>query len=123
MMATMDEELIAFLKARLDTDEHNVVALQSVAPPDVDVLLESTVPMLDGVRAVVDLYAVAAHSQAPNGAEGSDAFSIGQAAGLEAAVRKFAAIYHDDPAFRAQWYSGPVALDQTSETADRPDMA
>jgi hypothetical protein len=58
-----------------------VVALQSVAAPGVDGLLESTVPVLDGARAVVDLYA-------------------------EATGRILAAIYYEDPAFRAEWHSG-----------------
>jgi hypothetical protein len=45
----------------LDQDEHNVVAVQALSGPVQDVLLDSTVPMLDMVRAVVDLYAEVEH--------------------------------------------------------------
>lgn len=99
-MATMDTELISFLRAKLDADEHNVVAVAALAPPDVDVLLESTVPMLDGVRAVVDLYAEVVDGEALDGA---GLFELGRVAGLEEAVRRLAMIYHDDPHFRTEW--------------------
>lgn len=111
-MAVMDMELISFLKARLDDDEHNVVAVQSFAPTGVEVLLESTVPMLDGVRAVADLYAATESGQVSGNAAGS-AFALGRAAGIEEAVRHLASIYHDDPRFQAKWLPGPAAAVST----------
>lgn len=104
-MSVMDIELIGFLTARLDADEHNVVAVQSLAPSGVDVLLDSTVPMLDGVRAVAGLYAGAA-GEGTGGVGGNDAFALGRAAGLEDAVRRLASIYHGEPGFQARWLSG-----------------
>ena len=101
-MSVMDTELISFLRAKLDADEHNVVAVRALAPSGVDVLLESTVPMLDGVRAVVDLYARSGDA-GPGGVAGGDAFVVGRATGLEEAVRHLASIYHDEPGFRARW--------------------
>jgi hypothetical protein len=114
-MATMDTELISFLRAKLDADEHNVVAVQALAPPGADVLLESTVPMLDGVRAVVDLYAGVVNGGASGGA---DLFALGQVAGLEEAVRHLALIYHDDPGFRTEWHPG-WALDEARQRSQR----
>ena len=101
-MAAMDNELIAFLQARLDADEHNVVAVRHLAPSGVGVLLESTVPMLDGVRAVVDLYAELG-SRALDMEGADEPFALGRLAGLEEAVSQLASIYHDDPGFRAKW--------------------
>ena len=101
-MVVMDAELIIFLRAKLDADEHNVVAVQALAPSGVNVLLESTVPMLDGVRAVVDLYA-GSGDEGPSGVAGADAFAVGRATGLEEAVRHLASIYHDEWGFRARW--------------------
>jgi hypothetical protein len=121
-MATMDTELISFLRAKLDADEHNVVAISALAPPHVDVLLESTVPMLDGVRAVVDLYAGVLNDEASDGA---GLFALGRVAGLEEAIRHLALIYHDDPDFRARWRPGqapdedrPRSQREVSESAD-----
>ena len=114
-MATMDTELISFLRAMLDADEHNVVAIQALAPPDVDVLLESTVPMLDGVRAVVDRYAEVLNDEAPDGA---GLFALGRVAGLEEAVRQLALIYHDDPGFRTGWRPGQ-ALDEDQQRSQQ----
>ena len=103
-MAAMDIEVIGFLRAMLDADEHNVVAIQSLAPPGVEVLLESTVPMLDGVRAVAEMYA-ATESHEVVGVGSESAYALGRAAGLGEAVKVLASIYHDDPGFRARWLS------------------
>ncbi|MBR7837266.1 hypothetical protein KDL01_28570 [Actinospica durhamensis] len=101
----MDLELISFLRARLDADEHNVVAVQALAPTGVDVLLDSTVPMLDGMRAVVEAYARAVGRES-GGVDGHDVFTLGRAAGLEEAVRHLASIYHGEPGFQARWRPG-----------------
>jgi hypothetical protein len=91
-MAVVDEDLTAFLRATSNADEHNVVTLRCTAPPGVDVLLESTVPMLDGLRPVVELCAEAANRAATRpGADG--AFALGRLAGLEEAVRRLASIF------------------------------
>ncbi|MEV4413798.1 DUF6221 family protein [Catellatospora sp. NPDC049609] len=96
-------ELIRFLRAKLDADEHHVVYVQAVNPPGQPVLLESTVDALDMIRTVVDLYAEVEHLDTPEGAGSGDAYAAGRAAGLGQAVRRLAAIYHEDPAFRAEW--------------------
>ena len=103
IIAAMVAELVRFLRARLDADEHDVVAVQALAPAGVDVLLESTVPMLDGVRSVVGLYAEAA-----SGADLDDAFMAGRAAGLREAVERLALIYHGEPGFQAKWRPDPA---------------
>jgi hypothetical protein len=54
------------------------------------VLLEGTVPVLDGVRAVVELCA----------ATEDRAFALSRAGGVEEAVRHLASIYHDDQRFQ-----------------------
>jgi hypothetical protein len=98
-----NKELIRFLRARLDADEHNVVHVQAVNPPGQPVLLESTVDTLDMIRMVVDLYAEVEHLDTAEGREIGDAFAAGRAAGLGLAVRRLAMIYHENPAFRAEW--------------------
>lgn len=99
----MDADLISFLRKALDADVHDVVRLTSLAPPDVDVHLDSTVPMLDGVDGVVDLYAEAAHAVSASGPDGADAFALGRAAGLGDAMRLLAEIYHEAPGYRDEW--------------------
>jgi hypothetical protein len=90
----------------LDQDEHNVVAVQALSGPVQDVLLDSTVPMLDMVRAVVDLYAEVEHLDVPQAGSDGGGFDVGRAAGLGLAVRQLALIYHDDPKFRQEWQPG-----------------
>ncbi|MBD0695093.1 DUF6221 family protein [Streptomyces sp. CBMA123] len=99
----MNDGLIPFVRAKLDADEHDVVRITALAPPDTDVHLDSTIPMIDMVRAVTDLYAPVAHLDTPAvGATGND-FDAGWAAGLGAAVRLLAQIYHDAPGYREEW--------------------
>ncbi|SOB88792.1 DUF6221 family protein [Streptomyces sp. 1331.2] len=99
----MNDGLIQFVRAKLDADEHNVVMITSLAPPDTDVHLDSTIPMIDMVRAVTDLYAPVAHLDSPDTAATSKDFDAGRAAGLGAAVRLLAQIYHDTPGYREEW--------------------
>ncbi|MFD8595089.1 DUF6221 family protein [Kitasatospora sp. NPDC059646] len=98
----MNDGLIQFVRAKLDADEHNVVMITSLAPPDTDVTLDSTIPMIDMVRAVTDLYAPVAHLDPSDTAPGKD-FEAGWAAGLGAAVRLLAQTYHDTPGYREEW--------------------
>ncbi|MGW1962643.1 DUF6221 family protein [Streptomyces sp. NPDC001935] len=99
----MNDDLIRFVRSKLDEDEHNTVTLTSLAPAGTDVTLDSTIPMLDMVRAVTDLYASVAHVDRPAGAADTEAFEAGRAAGLEAAVRLLAQTYHDAPEYRDEW--------------------
>ncbi|MBM2614232.1 hypothetical protein JIG36_01510 [Actinoplanes sp. LDG1-06] len=88
----MSWELVRFLRLRLDEDEH-------VAAEGAELCLDSTGPLLDAVRAVVDLYADVEALDTPGGC-GADAFAAGRAAGLGLAVRTLAAAYHHHhPAF------------------------
>ena len=91
------------MRARLDEDEHNVVMITSLAPPDTDITLDSTIPMIDMVRAITDLYVMAASLDAVGEAVKSQDYQAGWAAGLEAAVRLLAQTYHDAPGYREQW--------------------
>ncbi|MCL7380372.1 DUF6221 family protein [Streptomyces sp. 35G-GA-8] len=99
----MTDDLIQFVRRRLDADEHNVVMITSLAPPDTDVTLDSTIPMIDMVRAVTDLYASVAHRDTPAGNSNSKDFEAGWAAGLGMAVRLLAQSYHDAPDYREEW--------------------
>lgn len=102
-MIAMNDGLIQFVRAKLDADEHNVVMITSLAPPDADVTLDSTIPMIDMVRAVTDLYAPVAHLDMPAGSTNSKDFDAGRAAGLGMAVRLLAQTYHDAPDYREEW--------------------
>jgi hypothetical protein len=64
---------------------------------------------LDMIRVVVDLYAQVEHLDTPQGLGAGDVFAAGKAAGLGLAVRRLALIYHDDPAFLAEWYPSGVS--------------
>ncbi|MFF4341693.1 DUF6221 family protein [Kitasatospora sp. NPDC001540] len=105
----MNDDPVPFLRARLDEDVHNVVMITSLAPPGTDVILGSTIPMIDTVHAVADLYASVAHLD-PSGAvpAGAD-FEAGRAAGLGEAVRLLAQIYDDAPGYREEWRPRPPA--------------
>lgn len=103
----MNREVIAFLHRNLEEDEHDVVALQALAPPGVKVTLNSTIPMIDMVRAVVDLYADVQHLDTPDAARGGDPYAAGRAAGLGAAVRYLALIYRADLYFGERWEQEP----------------
>ncbi|MFC8455213.1 DUF6221 family protein [Kitasatospora sp. NPDC057223] len=107
----MNDGLIQFVRRRLDEDEHNVVMITSLAPPDTDVTLDSTIPMIDMVRAVTDLYASVAYLDVPEGSS-SRGFEAGWAAGLGEAVRLLAQSYHDAPDYREGWR--PQTLTQES---------
>jgi translation initiation factor IF-2 len=98
----MNRELIAFLKARLEEDEHNTVYALQVLGTSAQTV-ENVIPLLDMVRAVVDLYAEVEHLDMPEGANEGNAFASGQAAGLGIAVKHLAMTYHDHPAFRQEW--------------------
>ncbi|MFD0599279.1 hypothetical protein ACFQZ4_49000 [Catellatospora coxensis] len=95
--------MIAFLRRKLEQDEHDVVALQALAPPGVRVTLTSTMPMIDMVRSVVDRYAEVEHLDTPDAANGGDAFEVGRAVGLGTAVRSLALIYRADLYFGDRW--------------------
>jgi hypothetical protein len=103
-MIAMHEDIIRFMRAKLDADEHNVVMLTSLAPPGVDVTLDSTIPMIDMVREVTDLFALTAglHSPADVDSASRD-YQAGWTDGLEAAVRLLAAIYHEASDYKPEW--------------------
>lgn len=107
-MITMNEGLIRFVRAELDADEHNVVMITSLAPPDTDVTLDSTIPMIDMVREVTDLYASVAHLDVPDTVPTSNDYDAGRAAGLGAAVRLLAQTYQDSPGYRQEWRPQPL---------------
>ncbi|CAM5323135.1 hypothetical protein SSPIM334S_08161 [Streptomyces spiroverticillatus] len=101
-MIAMNDDLVEFVRSRLDADEHNVVMIRSLAPPGTDVTLDSTIPMIDAIRAATDLYATVAHLEPPARGASRD-FEAGWAAGLGAAVRLLAQAYHDSPDYREEW--------------------
>nr|WP_159105705.1 hypothetical protein [Streptomyces fragilis] len=76
----MEEDLVRFVRSKLDADEHNLVMIASLAPPGTDVTLDSTIPMIDMVRAVAELYATVAHLE-PHARGASRDFEAGWAAG------------------------------------------
>ena len=102
-MIVMHQDLVRFVRKMLDEDEHNVVELTSSAPPGTEVTLDSTIPMIDMVRAVTDLYASVAHLDTPARTSDSKDFEAGWSAGLGAAVRLLAETYHDAPGYREDW--------------------
>lgn len=95
--------MIAFVHRKLDDDEHHVVALQALAPSGVEVTTASTIPMIDMIRVVLDLYAEVAHLDTTEGAKESDPYAAGRAAGLGLAVRNLALIYRADLIFGDGW--------------------
>ncbi|MFC5187988.1 DUF6221 family protein [Actinomadura harenae] len=101
-MIAMNDDLVGFVRSKLEADEHDVVRITSLAPPGTDVILDSTIPMIDMVNAVIDLYAQVAHLDTPVREAGRD-FEAGRAAGLGAAVRLLAQTYHDSPEYREGW--------------------
>jgi hypothetical protein len=99
-----NSELIAFLKARLAEDDHEVVFLLSGKPVGAAMLPGSSVDMVDMISAVVDLYAEVQHLEEAAAADSAAAaFAAGRAAGLGEAVRRLALIYHEHPDFRPAW--------------------
>ncbi|MGW3627089.1 DUF6221 family protein [Streptomyces sp. NPDC000880] len=92
----MSGDLVSFLRARLNADEHEVVYITSRHPKDPDVVLGSTVPMLDMVNVVINRYAEAA------GDDGTG-LSRGRKEGLGLAVRLIAQAYHEHPDYRSEW--------------------